>query len=171
MMAKPTLTAALNRVLSHLNDSGSFNAEQIGGLRQLVHALESSGVKGVLVGTNEIQHSIWKPVPYINKELEQLKDDWDAVESHKLPSNIYAETGNPKEVRDDINRPAHYTQSGIECIEAIESALSPEEYRGFLKGQVLKYLWRANHKGSEIEDHLKAGWYLDRLNGKARDDH
>ena len=51
----------------------------------------------------------------------------------------------------------------MECIDAIESALSPEEYRGFLKGQVVKYVWRCRLKGAEHQDHAKAGWYLDRL--------
>jgi 5'(3')-deoxyribonucleotidase len=62
-----------------------------------------------------------------------------------------------------VNHPPHYTQGGgIECIVAIEAALSPEEWRGFLKGQVLKYTWRERHKGGR-EDCEKAQWYLKRL--------
>jgi len=60
--------------------------------------------------------------------------------------------------------PAHYNQGKIECIEAIKSALTPEEYRGFLKGNILKYVWRERHKGG-IESLQKAqvylGWLLD----------
>jgi hypothetical protein len=64
---------------------------------------------------------------------------------------------------EQINHPAHYNQGGIECIEALAAGLSPEEFRGFLKGNVIKYLWRANHKGG-AEDYKKAAWYLDYLN-------
>ena len=63
---------------------------------------------------------------------------------------------------DNVNRPAHYTSGGVECIDAIEAALTPEEFRGFLKGNVLKYLWRERSKGG-YESLLKSQWYLNRL--------
>jgi hypothetical protein len=64
---------------------------------------------------------------------------------------------------DPVNHPFHYTHSGgVECIEAIESSMNAEAYKGFLKGNVLKYVWRyENKKGAE--DLKKAQWYLDRL--------
>ncbi len=63
---------------------------------------------------------------------------------------------------DLVNHPPHYTQGGIECIEAIEAALTPEEFRGYCKGNVIKYVWREQHKGSK-ESLLKAIWYMQRL--------
>jgi len=63
---------------------------------------------------------------------------------------------------DMVNHPPHYTRGGIECIAAIKAALTPEEWRGLLKGQVIKYLWRERHKGGQ-EDCRKARFYLDRL--------
>lgn len=63
---------------------------------------------------------------------------------------------------DVVNHPPHYTAGGIECIDAIQAALTPEEFRGFLKGNVLKYTWRERHKGGE-ESLKKAQWYLARL--------
>ena len=38
----------------------------------------------------------------------------------------------------NVNHPAHYQSGQIECIECIEAQLSAEEFRGFLKGNVLK---------------------------------
>lgn len=67
----------------------------------------------------------------------------------------------PKE-EDNINHPAHYTQGTVECIDAIESSMTPEEFRGYLKGCQIKYIWRYQHKGG-MEDLKKARWYLDRL--------
>lgn len=64
---------------------------------------------------------------------------------------------------DVINHPKHYTQGGIECIEAIEAALSPEEFRGFLKGQIFKYNWRLGHKDEPAQEVGKLLWYGDRL--------
>lgn len=60
---------------------------------------------------------------------------------------------------DPVNRPKHYNQGDIECIDAIRAALTPEEFRGYLKGNSLKYLWRADLKGG-LEDLRKAQWYI-----------
>ena len=63
---------------------------------------------------------------------------------------------------DYVNQPPHYKQGDIECIDAIQAALTPEEFRGYLKGNVLKYTWRERHKGG-TESIEKAQWYTDRL--------
>lgn len=65
---------------------------------------------------------------------------------------------------DSIHNPPHYTQGNIECIEAIEAALTPEEFKGFLKGNVFKYIWRERIKDG-ASSLKKAKWYLDRMNG------
>lgn len=69
---------------------------------------------------------------------------------------------------DIVNHPAHYTASHIECIDAIESALTPDELRGYFKGNALKYVWRERNKGGDT-DIRKASWYLARLIGSADD--
>jgi hypothetical protein len=63
---------------------------------------------------------------------------------------------------DLINHPPHYVDGGIECIDAIEAQLTPEEYRGYLKGNIAKYGWRERHKGG-TESLKKARFYLNRL--------
>lgn len=63
---------------------------------------------------------------------------------------------------DQVNHPPHYTDGAIECIEGIEAQQTLEEFRGYLKGNIAKYLWRERHKGG-IESLKKAQWYLDRL--------
>ena len=64
---------------------------------------------------------------------------------------------------DNVNSPDHYIQGGIECIEAIKASMSEEGFRDYLKGNVMKYIWRYKHKGKAIEDIEKALWYLNRL--------
>lgn len=64
---------------------------------------------------------------------------------------------------DPVNHPSHYTQGGVECIEAIKASMSPEEFSGYLKGNSIKYLWRYRNKGKAKEDLKKAQWYLNRL--------
>lgn len=65
--------------------------------------------------------------------------------------------------QDNVNSPSHYTQGGIECIEAIKASLSPEGFRAYLKGNVQKYIWRYENKSNPVEDLKKAQWYLNRL--------
>lgn len=66
-------------------------------------------------------------------------------------------------VVDVVNSPPHYKAGGIEAIEGIEASMAPEAYAGYLKGNILKYMWRYERKGKPIEDLKKARWYLDRL--------
>lgn len=64
---------------------------------------------------------------------------------------------------DPVERPSHYVNGEIECIDAIQAATTQEEFEGFLRGNVLKYLWRCNLKSNKTEDLNKARWYLNRL--------
>jgi hypothetical protein len=78
-----------------------------------------------------------------------------------VPWAVKEET--PAVAPDTVNHPPHYTDGGgIECIEAIEAALTNEEFRGYCKGNCMKYIWREKHKGG-TESLKKAQWYLDRL--------
>jgi hypothetical protein len=70
---------------------------------------------------------------------------------------------------DVVNKPAHY-QGKVEAIDAIESAMTNEAFKGYLHGNCLKYLMRYTRKNGQ-EDLLKAQWYLNKLieiNGKNR---
>lgn len=63
---------------------------------------------------------------------------------------------------DNVNHPKHYTTGKIEVIRIIEDQLNSEEYRGYIKGQVIKYITRERYKNG-LEDLKKAYWYLGRL--------
>ena len=63
---------------------------------------------------------------------------------------------------DYVSHPPHYTRGTVECIDAIQASLTPEEFAGYCKGNALKYIWREKHKGGS-ESLQKAQWYLTRL--------
>lgn len=64
---------------------------------------------------------------------------------------------------DPVNHPKHYNQNGtIECIDYIQDFLTKEEYIGYLRGNIAKYLHRWRYKNG-IEDLKKADWYLNKL--------
>ena len=56
-----------------------------------------------------------------------------------------------------VNHPQHYNEhpAGVECIDVVE-------WFNFNIGSAIKYLWRAEHKGKQIEDLEKAAWYIER---------
>ena len=60
----------------------------------------------------------------------------------------------------DLINPSHYKGGAVECIEALQSCLSPQEYQGFLRGNVIKYLWRLGNKDESLQELKKAQWYL-----------
>lgn len=66
--------------------------------------------------------------------------------------------------KDMVNSPSHYGTGSIECIDYIEDFLTTEEFIGYLRGNIAKYLHRWRYKNKE-EDLLKAQWYLNRLIG------
>ena len=65
-------------------------------------------------------------------------------------------------LKDAVN-PDHYKVGGIEAIEYIKAKLSPEEFRGYCRGNALKYLSRAGHKDDTAQEYRKAIWYIERL--------
>lgn len=88
-----------------------------------------------------------------------------------LPDVTPSETSNDSVVsiptqNDNVDHPSHYTNGSIECIDAIESAMTKEQFVGYLRGNILKYVWRFGLKNTgfdETEDLKKARWYLDKL--------
>lgn len=56
-----------------------------------------------------------------------------------------------------VHHPAHYNAhpSGVECITVVE-------HMGFNLGNAMKYIWRADEKGNDLEDLEKAAWYVQR---------
>lgn len=57
----------------------------------------------------------------------------------------------------------YYEQSAIEPIVLMVNILTPDEFEGFVKGNMIKYSLRAPYKGQTEEDRKKAVWYKDLL--------
>ncbi len=60
----------------------------------------------------------------------------------------------------NVATPKHYSL-GIPTIDIIRSKLSKEEFTGFCKGNIIKYITRAGHKRNEnpLDDYLKSQEY------------
>ena len=93
--------------------------------------------------------------PYANIKIRNLASRIEELEE-------VIEKG-PDMKNDNVNSPNHYRQGRIECIEAIKASMSQKGFKDYLKGNVMKYIWRYEHKGKAVEDIEKAIWYLNRL--------
>jgi hypothetical protein len=61
-------------------------------------------------------------------------------------------------MKENVKEPSHY-KGEIECIAAIKASMSQQQFKGYLKGNVMKYLWRYDRKNG-LEDLQKADVYL-----------
>ena len=73
------------------------------------------------------------------------------------------------EVIDQVNSPEHFIILDFDAIDLIEMSMTRNEFLGYLKGNVLKYIIRYRHKGKAAEDLGKCLWYLTRLKDKVED--
>lgn len=80
-------------------------------------------------------------------------------------------TEQPEQVEyDAVNHPSHYTQGGIECIDALKAATTGlYGIEAVCTANAIKYLWRWKHKNG-IQDIDKAIWYLERLKKELSND-
>lgn len=68
------------------------------------------------------------------------------------------------EHKEEVNHPEHYNMGNIEVIDIIKDQCPAlDGYRGFLMGNVLKYVCRHPHKDTPGLDLEKAEWYLKKL--------
>lgn len=89
------------------------------------------------------------------EHYDTFKEAIDQIETATLDLNTMERV-------DNVNHPEHYqSDEGIECIDAIKAALTPEEFRGYCKGNAIKYLWRERMKGGD-ESLKKANWYINK---------
>lgn len=87
--------------------------------------------------------------------------EWDALNRAALMTPRYVNAAAPEQ-DDVVNNPSHYNKGGMECIDYIEQQLSPEAFKGYLEGNMIKYMHRHKYKNG-LEDLKKAQWYLQRL--------
>lgn len=93
-------------------------------------------------------------------------DEWDRAAAAAYGEPQVGKLFHPSDAPQEscpVENPDHYNTGAIEAIEAIKASMPPEQFFGYLKGNVMKYLWRYDYKEKPVEDLRKADWYLNRL--------
>lgn len=125
-------------------------------------AAASEGVKVAYDSDDDFEGVSEAPVALYEmmEQTAQEEDEGDFV--HQVRTPLPKTTWRKLHNEDMVEHPPHYTAGGIECIDAIKAALTPEEFAGYCKGNLMKYLWRERHKGG-MESLKKGRWYLQKL--------
>lgn len=103
--------------------------------------------------------------------IEAMEDEvcrgcaYEMYEPHVYPCKYCKNNGGDanhfRPNKESVNHPDHY-QGANECIDVIRAMLTPEEFKGFLKGNSIKYRFRSGMKNGD-EDIKKAEWYETKL--------
>ena len=122
-----------------------------------------TGMTQVKLWSPETLRTVWTTYT----QVERIAEIVAVAKQEKLEDyceSIYSADAEPQ--NDPVKQPQHYLVGGLEVKAVLKAKLSPEEYRGFCKGNVLKYLMRAEHKGSQAQDYEKAAQYTGWLTEK-----
>lgn len=100
---------------------------------------------------------------YVNENPKEVAHLLDFEVIDDTPNIAEAVEENSEDAKPDpVNRPAHYTSGGIECIDAMQAAFGAEAVKDFCLCNAFKYLWRHRSKNG-VEDLKKCRWYLNRM--------
>lgn len=86
------------------------------------------------------------------------------------PDVSVADVKSTDTMNDAVHHPSHYSLPGltVESVDVIRAVLTPEEFKGWCKGNALKYSLRAGRKDptKEVQDLAKAGVFLSWITGE-----
>lgn len=96
-----------------------------------------------------------------------LKKDMEQNKTYSNPSSASLDSATPEQW-DRVSKPKHYRSHheeypDLECIDAIQASMPPEQFAAYLKGSAMKYLWRYENKGEPMNDLRKAKTFLEFL--------
>ena len=116
-----------------------------------------------------------KPTVAVATEEEKAKQygniEPKPVVTDTASTGVSVADGKPTDTMNDaVHHPSHYTLPGltIESVDVIRAVLTPEEFKGWCKGNALKYSLRAGRKdpAKEVQDLAKAGVFLSWITGE-----
>lgn len=106
-----------------------------------------------------------------DKDKQYGKIETEPVVTDTASTGVSVADSKPIDTMNDaVHHPQHYTLPGltIESVDVIRAVLTPEEFKGWCKGNALKYSLRAGRKdpAKEVQDLAKAGVFLSWITGE-----
>lgn len=133
--------------------------QEIQKIKNTIHSLtdmiKSKKISGNLLNKEYINIDFFSSyVDELEKEVSELEKIYNYNNSQELISK-QKETSQ----KDNVNHPSHYQGSKYECIDVMLDVFGKEKVSAFCELNAFKYQWRANSKGTDIQDKQKAIWY------------
>ena len=123
-------------------------------------------IKSVCINNNPNEVAYDKGKIYISEEDGCITDN-DKNINHKWHDDWILEffiriTDTSESQKEMVNHPSHYKNNKYECIDVMLDIFDKDKTLAFCELNAFKYLWRANNKGTDIQDKKKAIWYLNK---------
>ena len=123
-------------------------------------------IKSVCINNNPNEVAYDKDKIYISEEDGCITDN-DKNINHKWHDDWILEffiriTDTSEPQKEMVNHPSHYKNNTYECIDIMLDIFGKDKTAAFCELNAFKYLWRANNKGTDIQDKKKAIWYLNK---------
>ena len=123
-------------------------------------------IKSVCINNNPNEVAYDKDKIYISEEDGCITDN-DKNINHKWHDDWILEffiriTDTSESQKEMVNHPSHYKNNTYECIDVMLDIFGKDKTAAFCELNAFKYLWRANNKGTDIQDKKKAIWYLNK---------
>ena len=123
-------------------------------------------IKSVCINNNPNEVAYDKDKIYISEEDGCITDN-DKNINHKWHDDWILEffiriTDTSESQKEMVNHPSHYKNKQFECIDIMLDIFGKDKTLAFCELNAFKYLWRADNKGTDIQDKKKAIWYLNK---------
>lgn len=106
-------------------------------------------------------------IPLDTRSRNGLNNVTEQSRNSSSPSRGSLDSATPEEW-DRVSKPKHYRSHHdeypeLECIDAIQASMPPDQFAAYLKGSAMKYLWRYENKGEPLNDLRKAKTFIEFL--------
>ena len=142
-----------SQAIAILYKKGLLAREKVDGVRFSYTLQESAVTEDETLTNAALGNPVIKRNPEIVEEKQEIIKDEDEMRANKVE-----ETADQIQVGGDYDK----NQAGIQPLSVIESLMSPDQFKGFLRGSVINHIARCDKKGG-AEDLEKARHYLDKL--------
>jgi len=112
------------------------------------------------IGTNVYRYYEGSTQFAYESQLDWLTG-WRVKEDpHQLDPKVEYILNEIQKPKDQVKAPSHYANRKYQTILVMEDTMSTEEFKGYLKGNVMKYISRAGKKDATLQELNKAKTYL-----------
>ena len=123
-------------------------------------------IKSVCINDNPNEVAYDKNKIYISEKDGCITDN-DGDINHKWHDDWILDffiriTDTSESQKEMVNHPSHYKNNKYECIDVMLDVFGKDKTAAFCELNAFKYLWRADNKGTDIQDKKKAIWYLNK---------